>query len=122
MAGTLTINVSHSLVNGKHKESFNPGTIIVTQTNLGAFAPTISVGTTEEVIPQTDIGTLGWCVLQNLDATNFVEFGPESAGVMVGFVKLKAGEHGTFRLKPGIVIRGKADTAAVEVKIIIYED
>jgi hypothetical protein len=123
MANELQITMSANLANGTLKDSFQPGTVQVTQNAKGEFAITASVGTSEQdlTVP-SDLVTLGYAFLRNLDAANFVEYGPKSAGVMVPFGKLKAGEVACVRLFPGITIRWKADTAPVQVQIKILND
>lgn len=95
----------------------------VTQNTLGGGVPgMVSIGTSEEDIVTTDISTLGWCFIKNLDPTNFIKYGPKSGGSMIEFGKLKAGEAAVFRLMTGITIRAVADTAACKVQILILND
>lgn len=122
MAGTLQVNISASLTNGSHKETFSPGADTITQDAVGVHAPVQTIGTSEEVIPDGDVTTLGWAFFQNLDATNYVTIGPETGGAMVGFIKLEPGESAAMRLLPGITIRGQANTAPVNVKVLIFQD
>ena len=72
-----------------------------------------TIGTSEESITFTDIGTNGWVHLYNADATNYVEVG-FSTGVYG--IKLKAGDRAQFRLNTGITIYLKANTAASRVQ------
>ncbi len=122
MADELKITINTRLVNGSFKDSFDPGQISIDQAAVGAHRPIVIVGTSEEVIATGDVSTLGWCIMQNLDDTNYVEYGPESGGAMVGWGRMEPGEPAIFRLKPGVTIRAKADTAACKVDVRIYED
>ena len=95
----------------------------ITQTTLGGGGPGyLSIGTSEEAITFTDVGTLGWCWIKNLDSTNFVKWGPENAGAMVVVGKLKAGESCVFRLMTGVTLRMQSDTAACKVQIHCFEN
>jgi len=79
-----------------------------------------SIGTVEESITFTDITTNGFVLMQNLDTTNYVQWG-FAAGVYGG--RLKAGETaGPWRLEPGATLYLKANTAACRVRIIHYEN
>lgn len=80
------------------------------------------VGTTEEVLVLGDIpiASLGYCWLKNLDATNFVQFGPAAADAYL--IKLKTLESALFRLNLSITPVCKADTAACDVEVLIIED
>jgi hypothetical protein len=93
----------------------------VDQTAIGEGGSVQVVGTTEEALDFGDVSTLGWLYLENLDDTNFVEYGPDSTG-MVAFGKLEAGECAILRLKPGITVKAKADTAECKVLVRCLED
>jgi len=75
------------------------------------------IGTSEEILYQgTDLGTLGYLMLKNLDSTNYV-----LAGITGEYsVKMKAGEVALFRAAADIY--AKADTAACNVAKILIED
>lgn len=122
MANELKVNVEANLRNGNHSVTFAPGVVAVTQAAIGGIDNVVSVGTSEEVISIGDVATLGWCFLRNLDATNYVEWGPTSAGAMVGVGRLEPGEVAACRLKPGITLRMQANTAACKVRVTILED
>ena len=122
MAGTITVNVSASIVNSPLRDSFAPGAISVTQTTMGRHSPITVVGTSEEDLSFGDITTPGWVFIQNLDSTNFVTYGPKSGGVMVAFGKIKAGEVACLRIDPTITWRWKADTASVKVDTRVFEN
>jgi hypothetical protein len=69
----------------------------------------VSVTTSETDLTTTEITTLGWAWIENLDATNYVQYGPKSAGAMVTMGRLEAGEWALLWLEPGIPIRWRAD-------------
>jgi len=123
MADELTVNISAQLLNGNLDRAFTKTGLQFTQDAQGANGVVVSIGSgAEEDIVHAEIGTLGWCFLFNLDDTNFVTYGPNSAGSMVPFGRIEAGEPAAFRLEPGITIRAQADTAAVELDVLILED
>lgn len=122
MANELKISINTRLENGTFLDIFQTGMIEIDQAAVGAHRPVVDVGTSEEVITDGDVGTLGWLIMRNLDATNYVEWGPESSGSMVPIGKMEPGEPALFRLKPGITLRAQANTAACKVDVRIYED
>lgn len=122
MAGTIALRQSLELENGTHKESWDPGLLRLTQTGQGAHGPVVGVGTSEEVIDLGDVATPGFCVLQNLDDTNYVTWGPESGGAMVAAGRIKAGETAVLRLDPSATYRWQANTAECLVKLLALED
>jgi hypothetical protein len=124
MANEIKVTASISVTNGTLIfPAVGAAQQSITQSTLGGGGPGyLSIGTSEEAITFTDVGTLGWCWIKNLDATNFVKWGPESAGAMVAVGKLKAGESCVFRLMTGVTLRMQADTAACKVQIHCFEN
>lgn len=124
MANEIKVSASLSCTNGNFiLPTIGSAQQSITQTTLGGGGPGyLSIGTSEEVVTFTDVSTLGWVFIKNLDSTNFVTFGPESGGAMVAVGKLKAGEACVFRFQTGITFRMKADTAACKVQIHCLEN
>ena len=78
-----------------------------------------TVGTTEEELVQgADLGTPGFVMIKNLDATNYVEIGATTG---VYGIKLKAGEFALYRHNSATVF-AKANTTACNVEFFIVED
>lgn len=124
MANEIKVTASLSCTNGNFiLPTIGNAQQSISQSTLGGGGPGfLSIGTSEEAVAFTDVSSLGWCYIKNLDTTNFVNFGPESAGAMVKVGRLKAGEACVLRLEPGITLRMKADTAACKVQIICLEN
>lgn len=121
MAGTIQYALNVTVSNGEYRDLIANGSKSITQTAVGRGGHVQSIGTTEEVVDIGDVATSGYLYLHNLDAANFVEFGPESAGAMVSLGKLLAGEEAWLPVKPSVVLRAKADTAAVLLDVRLYE-
>lgn len=121
MADEIRIAASMSVDNGNLSFSQNYGTKSYDQTNVGGPSPGMKeIGITEETESFSELTTPGWCTIQNLDSTNFVEWG-FSTGVYGG--KLMAGETaGPFRINSAsTTLYLKADTAACRVVINALE-
>ena len=115
---TLNMDVNNGAFTFKGRHSFQ-----VDQSAIGGGNPgVVDIGTSEEDIDFGDITTEGYAVLKNLDDTNYVQYGPKSAGSMVAFGRLKAGEVAVVRLEPGVIIRAIANTAACKVEVRVMED
>lgn len=122
MADELSVNIQARLSLSPLLEMITPGQITVDVAATGLAAGIQNIGTSEETITTTEVGTLGWAFFQNLDSTNFVKIGADSGGSLVPFVKLKAGEYCILRLMTGITIKAQADTAACELLYKIFEN
>ena len=120
MANEIRISTSVNVENGNMTYSQNYGTKTYDQSAVGGPSPgMIDVGITEESTAFPELTVPGWVTIQNLDETNFVEWG-FSTGVYGG--KLLAGElAGPFRLNASTTLFLKADTAACRVIISALE-
>jgi len=122
MTGTITAQLTTAVVNGTFRDDANAGPVSITQTVVGGGNPgTITIATSEADIA-LGLTTPGWCIIENLDGTNYFELGPKSAGAMVPFLKLKPGEFAAFRVAASVTFRAKANTASVKARIRAYED
>jgi hypothetical protein len=120
MANEIRITENVQIVNGSFRDTFAPGTIQVTQAASGGGNPgTVSIGTSEEDVAFGDV-TPSLLIMQNLDGTNFVKYGPKSAGSMIEFGRLAAGKTTRLFLAPGVTLRMIADTGACKVLIKGY--
>lgn len=97
----------------------------VAQTTQGGGGPgEVTVGTTEETISFGDIAP-GLIVLENTDATNFVEWG-FSTGVRPGRLYPRTGDATSkacrteIQVASGTTIYIKADTASCKVLVLGY--
>lgn len=122
MADEISITAKLAVTNGGFKQTFDASALKRDQGTLGAHSPILSIGTSEETISAGDVATLGYVAFKNLDATNYVDIGPDSGGSMVGMVRLEAGDVGIFRLKPGITLKAQANTAAVKLQMLLLND
>jgi len=127
MANEITITLQMLLNNGGVTDNHSSGSIAIDQTSAKMIRNVQTIGTTEEALVLGDVVTPGYCVVINLDVTNFVELGVfgfiDGIGTtgFIGFLKLNPGEQALFRLSTTAPY-AKADTVAVELFYIIYED
>ena len=127
MADEIQLQVSLSVSKGGAKSSIALKTIKVDMAGDNFVNKTQTIATSAEAIEVGDISTLGWLIVGNLDATNFVQIGIDSGG-FVPFVNLKAAaaeadqEWAVFRLTPGITLQAQADTAATLIQYMLIED
>ena len=121
MADEIKIQQSVRLAKGAMKHEFTPPQLSLTQTGALVYDNTVSVGTTEETAGPSfgDIGTEGLCVVYNLDTTNYVQVGFATG---VYGMRLRGGSSpAIFFLEPNATLYLKANTAACNVRIIVYE-
>lgn len=123
MADELQLTLGVTYANGNAKDTVASETQKITQTTQMFHASLVSVGTSEEDLSVGDITASNgcWVYMKNVDSTNFVKFGPKSAGNMVEFGRLYAGKSAWFFLAPSVTLRWIADTAAVKVMTKLYE-
>lgn len=119
MANEIVVTTGLSCKNGTFTVLSQTTTKRYDQTLARGGQPgVLSIGTSEETVTFTDI-TPAWCVLTNLDDTNFVDFGfstgvygltlPPEASILVKF-------------KAGMTLYALADTSACDVQITALSD
>lgn len=119
MANEITVGAFIQVRNGNMSDRFQPGNKAIDQAAVGGPTPGyVTIGTTEEEVAFGELSTKGWVMMQNLDATNYVQWG-FSAGVYGG--RMRAGETaGPFRMDATSIFL-RANTAACKVLIKGYE-
>ncbi len=122
MAGELSGTITTQFANGQLVDPNLVTRVQIDQATALFDVFVATVTTSEGDITFPSVATLGWIRIKNLNDTNFVKYGPKSAGVMVVFGKLKPGEEAWLRLMTGITLRMIADTGTCKVQIRAYND
>lgn len=120
MADEITMSFYLTITNGDFSDVINPGSIQIDQSAKGWYAAIVNVGTTEEDLAFGDLSVPGLCYLRNLDATNYVKFGPKDTTMKL-LGKLLPSEFAFFRFGASVTLRWQADTAACLVETRVYE-
>jgi len=117
MAAEATLTATLSFVKGNLPiQTLAPGQQSIDVAGATYMRQVQIVGTTREAMLLGDVGTPGYVMLHNCDATNFVEVFPNNTDA--GLVKLLKGEWAVFRLDSAAPYL-KADTAPCNVEIFL---
>jgi len=117
MADEIKVSLNITITNAPLKDNVRPGQISYTMSAATGGNPgTVAIGTAEENVAFGDVSP-GLVFIQNLDATNFVEFGKDDAGTMKEIGKISAGKIALFELAASETLRMKADTSSVNCLI-----
>lgn len=120
MADEIRFNVDMSLANGSVKHDYRPSTFSIDQTTANYENRTVSIATSATTVDFGAFTTKGYIYLENLDATNYITFGPDSTGqVTVG--RLNPGDFAVFRCDNSATLKATADTAACKMLVVQYE-
>jgi hypothetical protein len=129
MANEISIALTASLTNPSTQSGSTPqlkdtqllSAVTFTQTTQLLFSEAITCTTADTAITFTGVTTQGWCILQNLDGTNYCTVGPGNAGAIVNFMRLVPnGGRAVFQLDPSCSFRIQANTASCKVRITVY--
>lgn len=117
MANEITVTTGMRVVNGNLRFNAESKSTALTQTAVGGPTPGyMTVGTTEESTAFPELTTEGMLFMQNLDSTNYVQWG-FATGVYGG--RMEANDPPVqFRMEPGLTLYLKANTAAC--KCVVY--
>ena len=121
MANEIKYSARLSVTNGNDEQDMRRSGNI-DQSAQGSVFSVQNIGTTYEAISTGDISTAGLCMLQNLDGTNYVEVGTDAGADLEPFLRMNAGEiAGPFRVGGSVAMYAKANTAAVNIKVLLLE-
>ena len=120
MANEITISSGLSLAIGNWNLAANKSTQ-ATQTTPGGVQRRQSVPTSDTVLTVTGVTTPRAIHITNLDATNYIDIGPTVSSAIAPCARLKAGESLVMPLVPTVVLRGQANTSAVNIEMLILE-
>lgn len=118
---TIQVRLNGTVKGGAQDETINSGTTTYTAADIGRGGSIQIIGTSEEVVGFGDIATEGVLYMTNMDEDNFVDYGPEDTGAMVALGTISPGKFAWLEVKPGVVVRAQADTAAVKLDVRLYE-
>ena len=133
MANEISVSSVLAVNNGQLRVNLHSGSIQIDQALAKGPTPGyVLVGTDATAIDLSELTTLGVIQIQNLDLTNFVDFGPDDglesesesecesesesepcSGSFLPAVRIGPREVWQFRLVPGVSYFARADTAAV---------
>ena len=121
MSNEITVSFSLAVSKGGTSDSLALAETLfsMTGTSLAHFRQ--EIGTSEEAIDMgVDIGTPGWFVAINRDATNFIEIRAGTGAA--DLVRMNPGEGCLFRLAADATAPfAIADTAACELEVLLIE-
>jgi hypothetical protein len=120
MANEITVSGRLRVSNGNLEFDQNLGQLQFDQAAAGGPTPGyLTIGTSEESEAFSELGTLGWILMRNLDDTNYVEWG-FATGAYGG--RLEPNEFALFRLNPSTTVYLRANTSACKCVLYALED
>ena len=138
MANEVSVQAAITIASGNLNYRSNPTSFTADLT--GAFGPTpgaLTISTDGEDIDLSELTSPGWCIIRNIDATNFIEWGIWDGVEFIVVGRILPGQSaGPFQLSPNIgasyatgtattdsgnTLRLKADTAAAKAIVDIFE-
>jgi len=121
MSKEVSVTLKLGVENGVVSASRNTGSVFSDQETVGAYGAIQPVGfATHEVIDDGSITSKGMVFIRNLDAVNFVDIGIVNVS-FYATIKLNPNEFACFPAAISGSLYLKADTAAVNVEILIFE-
>ena len=123
MANQIQLTVTATVTQGSFKDTIAPGQLTVPLTAQGYAAGLQEIGfAAAENVTYDDVAAadVGWCFLQNMDATNYVDYGVNDTGSLKAIGRLLPGEYALIRIKPSAQLMAQANVAAVKVLKKIY--
>lgn len=117
MSNELTISASVKFVKGSLNVSRSKSGLRIDVTGDKHVDLVQEIGTSEEALTLGEAAVGGYMMLENLDATNYVEIRPDTS--VADLIKLLPGDIALFRTSDDAVPYAIADTAPCDLRIII---
>lgn len=123
MSAEIKVVASLSCTKGNFTLPANSKQVSADQSGTGGGVPGSVTATTGGVdIDATGVAALGWARLQNLDVTNWVEFGVKVGGTFYPVARLLPGEPVLLRLTSGNTgtyhLKANVASCIVQVQIL----
>lgn len=118
MADELTLTATVAFAKGTIRQTKSISELLIDVTGDKYVSGVQEIGTEAEELTLGGITSPGYCVLKNLDGTNYVTIRDGAEGD--DLVKLLAGDVAIFRLGSATPY-ALADTAAVDLEYLIFE-
>lgn len=125
MADEIKVQASIEITNNNFRlPKYGASILQINQNNPGGGVPgTVEIPVADTLVDLSALTVLGFCWIQNIDANNYVTYGPDSGGgALVPFGRIRPGENAIWRFEPGVLLRMLANTAPVEIQIVANED
>ena len=120
MANELTLSASLKFAKSSIDVLFSKSGIQLDVTGDDYAKMTQGVGITEEALDLGHIGTPGYCIMVNNDATNFVEIRPGTG--VADLITIPPGGIAIFKFSAEVTAPFViADTAAVQIEYLLVE-
>lgn len=120
MANELTISASLNYSKSGVVDGMAKGGLQRTVTGTRYVKNVQLIGTSEEAINIAELGSLGYAMFENLDATNYIEIRVATSGAKA--IKLLPGDVACFRFGSGAQVPyAISDTAACYMRYEIHE-
>lgn len=117
MANELTLTVSLKWVEGDLNVSRTINGLRIDTAGVKHYDAVQNIGTSEEAITLGEAAAGGYMLLENLDATNFIEIRPATG--VADLIKLLPGDIALFRLTGDSVPFALANTLACNMRVTI---
>lgn len=119
MANEITLKIDLQVRNGNLVDTFSIGNQSINQAAVGGPTPGyFTLGTSEEELAFAELSSKGVCLIQNLDATNYIEYGFATGGPYGA--RVPAGQAYVIHLNATSLFM-RANTAACKVLVKAYE-
>ena len=117
-AGTVSISIGFNATKDGVTVA-GSGSLSLTMAGTEMIGNTQTIGTSSEALTLGDVSTIGYVLVKNLDATNYVEVSLDNSQTQI-LAKLLAGEFAL--LKPNTAtLYAKANTSSVSLFVAAVE-
>lgn len=120
MANEIGVSASLLVLKGNHQDGLDASGLSFNFTGTRALHNVQNVGTSAEALVLGEIAAGGWCLMRNLDVSNYVQV--RGASGQTPLARLGPGEVALFRLDATATAPTvQANTAACDLEYLVLE-
>lgn len=119
MANEITLVRNVSITSGNFRDAVAAKSTTFDLSAIEKYENVVPLTTAEADLTFTNVTTPKFCMLENLDSTNIIQWGPKSGGVMVEVGRISTLGEVVFEIGSAVTIRCRtvASTANLRVRV-----
>lgn len=119
MANEISLIRSVSITSGNYRDNVSSQTKTYDLGAIEQFENVIPLTTAEVDLVFTNVTTPKFCILENLDATNIIQWGPKS-GTMVEVGRISTLGEAIFEIGSAVTLRVRTVAATANLRVRVW--
>lgn len=120
MANEISLIRSVSITNGNFRDAIQSQTKTFDMAAVEKYENVVPITTAETDLAFTNVATPKFCMLENLDSTNIIQWGPKSGGAMIELGRISTLGEAIFEIGSSVTIRVRTVASTASLRVRVY--